>query len=131
MEAWIERSGDVVVVHLKGRVDYDSFEPFRQHCVSHLLKEKVIFNLKDLAFVGSIGITDFVETMTHMSKASTGGIKFASVGSEFRRIFEASEIVNLAIYDSTVRAFQGLGIAPLPSIASLEGPRGDESSGLG
>ncbi len=123
MEAWIEREGDVVVVHLKGRVDYESTEPFRSHCVRHLAHEKVVFNLEQLAFVGSIGITDFVQTMTRLSAENAGGIKFASVGVEFRRVFEASEIRQLEIYDSTNRAlmaFQGFEVPKLPRLSSEE-----------
>lgn len=120
MEAWIERAGDVVVVHLKGRVDYESTEPFRQHCARHLAGEKVIFNLELLNFVGSIGITDFVATIATLAATNTHGIKFACVGNEFRRIFEASDIKILEIYESTGRAiqsYQGFEVAPLPRLS--------------
>ncbi len=123
MEAWIERDGDVVVVHLKGRVDYESTEPFRSHCVRHLAQEKVVFNLEQLAFVGSIGITDFVQTMTQLAAENAVGIKFAGVGNEFRRVFEASEIRQLDIYESTNRAlmaFQGFEVPKLPRLSSDE-----------
>jgi anti-anti-sigma factor len=121
VEAWIEKEGDVVVVHLKGRVDYESVEPFRSHCVRHLSREKVVFNLSELAFVGSIGITDFVQTITQLSQANESGIKFAAVGNEFRRIFEASPMQRLEIYESTDRAllaFQGLEVAVLPRLSA-------------
>lgn len=120
MEAWIEKSGDVVVVHLKGRVDYESVEPFRNHCARHLAQEKVVFNLNQLQFVGSVGITDFVTTITQLAAKNLNGIKFASMANEFRRIFEASEIRALEIYESTDRAllsFQGFEVAPLPRLS--------------
>lgn len=123
MEAWIEREGDVVVVHLKGRVDYESTEPFRSHCVRHLAKEKVVFNLEQLAFVGSIGITDFVAIITQLAEANAIGIKFAGVGNEFRRVFEASEIRRLEIYENTNRAlmaFQGFDVPKLPRLSTAE-----------
>ena len=123
MEAWIEREGDVVVVHLKGRVDYESAEPFRSHCVRYLAQEKVVFNLESLAFVGSIGITDFVQIMTQLAETNPVGIKFAGVGNEFRRVFEASEIRQLEIYESTNRAlmaFQGFSVSMLPRLSSDE-----------
>lgn len=130
MEAWIEREGDVVVVHLKGRVDYESTEPFRSHCARHLSKEKVVFNLEQLAFVGSIGITDFVSIMTQLAEANAAGIKFAGVGNEFRRIFEASDIRRLEIYESTNRAlmaFQGFDVPKLPRLSADD----DESPATG
>lgn len=123
MEAWIEREGDVVVVHLKGRVDYESTGPFRNHCVRHLSHEKVVFNLEQLTFVGSIGITDFVQTMTHLTQTNAARVKFAGVGNEFRRVFEASEMRQLEIYESTDRAllaFQGIAVSPLPRLSSDE-----------
>lgn len=125
MEAWIERAGDVVVVHLKGRVDYESTEPFRQHCARHLVSEKVIFNFELLNFVGSVGITDFVTTIVTLAATNANGLKFAAVGNEFRRIFEASDIKLLQIFDTTGRAlqsYQGFDVAPLPrlSTASVE-----------
>ncbi len=127
MEALIERSGDVVVVHLRGRVDYESTEPFRIHCARHLSKERIIFNLKDLSFVGSVGITDFVATVGQLIQSNQANVKFANVGNEFRRIFEASDLPSLMIYETTDRAmlaFQGLEVSPLPrlSIADEESP---------
>lgn len=131
MEAWIERAGDVVVVHLKGRVDYESAVPFREHCVRHLTNEKVVFNLQELSFVGSIGITDFVTTVTSLANGHLSGIKFAAVGNEFRRIFEASPMQALEVYETTDRAlqaFQGVGVSPLPRLSILE-EETDASSG--
>ena len=131
MEAWIERSGDVVVVHLKGKVDYESTEPFRNHCARHLSQEKVVFNLQELSFVGSIGITDFVSTVTRLANGSQNGIKFAAVGNEFRRIFEDSEMLILEVYDTTDRAllaFQGIEVSPLPRL-SVDEDVSDISSG--
>ncbi|MGE0764817.1 MAG: STAS domain-containing protein [Bdellovibrionales bacterium] len=132
MEAWIERSGDVVVVHLKGRVDYESTEPFRAHCARHLSQEKVVFNLQELSFVGSIGITDFVSTVTDLANGSQAGIKFAAMGNEFRRIFEASQMMRLEIYESTDRAllaFQGAEVSPLPRLSADEETNSEAPAG--
>lgn len=129
MEAWIEKTGDVVVVHLRGRVDYETVTPFRNHCAKHLVKEKVVFNLAQLSFVGSIGLTDFLETVTQLSSSAPFGIKFAAVSNEFRRLFEASEIQKLEIYENTERAlmaFQGLAVSPMPRLSptEVESPEG-------
>lgn len=132
MEALIERSGDVVVVHLRGRVDYESTEPFRMHCTRHLSKERIVFNLKDLSFVGSVGITDFVTTVGQLVHGNHTNVKFANVGNEFRRIFEASNMPSLMIYETTDRAlmaFQGLEVSPLPRLSTSE-EEGFDASGV-
>lgn len=100
MNAKIQKEGDVLVVYLDGTIDFDSTEPFRKTVLTHLKEQKVIFNLKDLSFVGSNGITPFIETMTQLCELNRQGVRFCNIGSEFRRIFEASEIKNLEIYES-------------------------------
>lgn len=120
MEAWIERSGEVVIIHLRGKVNYDANTPFRDHCAKHLRHEKVLFNFRELQFVGSIGITDFVATLSDLTNTSAGKVKFCGVGSEFRRLFEASPIHDLQIFDSLekgISSFHGLPVTPLPRLS--------------
>lgn len=104
MEAKIEKKGEIYIVHLSGRIDYESADVFRKTCLDHLSKEKVIFSLRNLSFVGSSGITPFVETMTTLSFRTEGGLKFSSVGTEFRRVFESSAMRNIEIYEDTESA---------------------------
>jgi anti-anti-sigma factor len=108
MEAQVEKRGEVMVVELKGRLDFETTAPFRKTCLERLLSEKVVFDLKSLNFVGSLGLADFVDTLDHMAKRSGPGIKFCGVSSEFRRLFEASGIPALEFYeskDSAVKSF--------------------------
>jgi anti-anti-sigma factor len=112
MEAHFEVRGEVMVVELKGRLDFETTEPFRKTCWEHLLGAKVVFDLKNLNFVGSLGLTDFVDTLDHMAKESRLGIKFSGVGSEFRRLFEASGISRLEIYENQDKAIQSFTLIP-------------------
>lgn len=100
MEAIMEQRGEVLIVHLKGRVDYDSADPFRETCLNHLIHHKVIFDLQDLSFVGSSGITCFIKTISELSYKNPEGIKFSRVSSEFLRIFEASDIRNFEVFEN-------------------------------
>lgn len=104
MEAKFVQDGDILIVHLRGKVDYETVEPFRQTCLSHLTRHKVIFDLKELSFVGSIGITDLVGTLADMSQQTQSGVKFSRVGSEFRRVLQASHIKNIEIYEDPEKA---------------------------
>lgn len=106
MEASFKQRGEVVVVELKGRLDFEATGPFRKHCLERLLSEKVVFDLGGLNFVGSLGLKDFVDTLDHMSQKSQPGVRFSGVSSEFRRMFEASGISALFIFENTEKAVQ-------------------------
>lgn len=129
--AMIERQGEVVIVHLRGRIDYESTEPFRRHCAANLIHEKVVFNLRELNFVGSIGVTDFVGIIGELFNQSGGGIKLGGVTNEFRRLFEALCPKDLQIFDtaaSAVRSFQGLSVSPLSRLTPVS-EVGSETAG--
>jgi len=100
MKALVQQEGELFVIHLKGIIDFDSTEPFRKTVLSHLKDRKVVFNLNELSFVGSNGITPFIETLVELSQGDETNIRFCHLSSEFQRIFEASDIKNLKIYEN-------------------------------
>lgn len=104
MEAKFVQNGDILVVCLKGRVDYETVETFRRTCLNYLIHHKVIFDLKELSFVGSIGITDLVSTLADMTQQSLKGVKFSHVASEFRRVLQSSHIKSVEIYEDAEKA---------------------------
>lgn len=106
MKAKFASCEGVVVVELNGRLDFESAEPFRRTCVEKLLSQKVVFDLKNLSFVGSLGIKDFVDTLDYMAQNSGAGVRFCGVSSEFRRLFENTTLRDFQIYDSTEKAIQ-------------------------
>lgn len=104
MQAQMSRDGEVIVVHLRGRIDIESANSFRDACMSVLARKQVVFSFKDLSFVGSSGILPFLETMQKLSMVSPGGFKFCQVGSEFRKVFAASPLGHVEIYDTEEQA---------------------------
>lgn len=110
MEANFEDRGGVLIVELRGRLDFETSGPFRRTCLEKLLRERVVFDLKSLNFVGSLGLKDFVDTLDHMLQKSQSGVRFCGVSSEFRRLFEASDLVNQAIYESREKAVDSFKI---------------------
>lgn len=134
MKAKIRREGEIFIIHLKGKIDFDSTEPFRETVLSHLIGQKVVFNLSELSFVGSNGITPFMETMTELCNGAPTRIHFCHLSSEFRRIFEASEITSPKIFEteeiattSFYRVFQDS--SRMPEISEpAEGPPAVEVS---
>lgn len=117
MKVMIEDQAGVLVIHLSGRINYESLETFQATCTKHLHDKKVVFNMAELSFVGSFGITPFVETVTHLYSEQPENFRFCGVGSEFRRVFESSEVSGIEIFDSSEGArasfFQP---APMPTM---------------
>jgi anti-anti-sigma factor len=100
MEAKVLKKNGVTVVNLKGFIDIETAEPFREACRKSLSKsEKVVFNLEGLNFVGSNGILPFVETLHDLCDQATVQIKFCSVSSEFQKIFKASPLRDVEIFN--------------------------------
>ena len=114
MEACFELRGEVMVVELKGKLDFETTEPFRKTCLGRLLGEKVVFDFRHLTFVGSLGLREFVDTLYHMRQKSLPGVRFCGVSSEFRRLFEASGMSALDFYDNKDKAVQSF--VPQPSL---------------
>ncbi len=110
MQAKIEQEGDVVIVHLGGLLNYEAVESFRVVCLKHLTQKKIVFDMQNLSFVGSIGITDLVSVMTEISRRPMTPVKFSRVSSEYLRVLQASELQSLEIYetpDYAKKAHQG------------------------
>lgn len=112
MEAKFAVRGEVLIVELTGRLDFETTEPFRKTCMEKLVSEKVVFDLKNLNFVGSLGLTDFVTTLDQMSRQSQPGVKFCGVSSEFRRLFEAGGLAGHDIFESQEKAIQSFAFQP-------------------
>lgn len=106
MEARFAVRGEVVVVELNGRLDFESTDPFRRTCREKLVSEKVVFDLRNLNFVGSLGVTDFVSALDDLARNTRRGVRFCGVGVEFRRLFEASGLPVQDIFDTQEKAIQ-------------------------
>ncbi len=104
MQAKITNEGECVIVHLIGRLDVETAGPFRRACLELLTDKKVIFDFKNLSFVGSSGILSFLETMQDFMKTNPKGLKFSNVGSEFRKILAATSLGAIEIFDNETQA---------------------------
>jgi anti-anti-sigma factor len=104
MEAKVERTGGVYVVHLSGFVDFESAEKFRRVCQGPFVGRNVLFNLSGLHFVGSQGLTPFVETVVDLGRGAIGRVKVCGMGAEFKRVFEANATGAIELFDDPQRA---------------------------
>ena len=129
MKIKIEKAKDMVIIKLIGCLNYEKIDPFHQACLKHLSEKKVIFNLEKLNFVGSSGITSFLDMMVSLLKINKEGIRLCCVGSEFRRIFETSPLKDLELYESEVKAQLSFEKMESPSFSlSSSSAEGQDSS---
>jgi len=114
MKTQIKKTGDTVIVSVDGKVDYEAQEPLRQDLIRLIQNtqrdttpKKIIFNFENLEFVGSSGISNFVQTLKDFSQRAPSKPRYCNVGSEFRRVMKAlDESGTFEFYDNEDRARQ-------------------------
>src|SRR4051812_8328528 len=112
MKTRIKKIGDLMVVHMDGRLDFENQEPLREeitklsrHTQKDSAPKKIIFNLEGLEFVGSSGISSFVQTLKDFNANAQLKPRYCNVKSEFRRIMQAYDENELfEFYDNEDRA---------------------------
>ena len=101
MKANINQKKGAVVIDVQGSLTVNDADHLEFVCSKKLKKKKVVFNLKDLSFVGSSGISIFYKTLNNVNKNNS--LKICCVSSEFQRIFD-SEGLDFSVYNSEEEA---------------------------
>ncbi len=95
---------DVSVFRFNGFLNYESIARVRSIFNGKASTEsKMVFNLDALNFVGSIGITDFVEVILQVNKECPNGVALCGVSTEFQRVISAKN-ASLAFFHSETQA---------------------------
>ena len=115
MQARMIQERNVVIVHLSGRVDVETAVPFRDACLNRLSGQRVVFDFQSLSFVGSCGILPFLETMQAFHVSNPGGVKFSGVGTEFKKVFAATPLHTIEIFETASLAVDAF-INPRPKV---------------
>jgi len=112
MKAQMKKVGDTIVVILDGKIDYETNAPLRED-LNRLVRQarkdsvpkNIIFNFERLEFVGSSGISTFVQTLREINATAPIKPRYCNVGSEFRKVIEAfDESAAFDFYDNEERA---------------------------
>jgi len=119
VEAKVNQHEDVFVVHLRGQLDFESADLLRAKCRTHFAGKKVVFDLGRLGFVGSSGITPFLELLGELLKVNGTGLKVCSVSTEFMRVFEASNLIGLEVYENEQHATLAFKYPPFVAAAPV------------
>ena len=112
MKTQVKKMGDTVVIDIDGKLDYEIQDPLREqlHAIADTAKtdsvaKKIVFNLEGLEFVGSSGISVFIQTLKEINAQSDIKPRYCNVKSEFRRVIKAyDETDAFEFYDSVDRA---------------------------
>ena len=102
MQAQITKEDGIIIIRLHGISDVESVADLDQACQKYCLQKKVIFNLADLNFVGSSGLNRLMDVISTLSR--TSHIKICNVRKEFQRVFAASHLEQIEIYEDEVKA---------------------------
>jgi anti-anti-sigma factor len=113
MRTQIKKVGDTIIVSMDGKLDFETHIPLREE-LSRLIPQistdaappkKIIFNLERLEFVGSSGISSFVQTLKDFNNTSPNRPRYCNVRSEFRRVIKAFDDTDLFdFYENEERA---------------------------
>jgi anti-anti-sigma factor len=96
MKAQIKKVGDTIVVAVDGKLDYDTQEPFKENLkkIASAAKTdstptRVIFDMENLEFVGSSGITQFIQTLKDFGSRTDQKARILKASSEFKKVMLA------------------------------------------
>jgi anti-anti-sigma factor len=114
MKTQIKKIGDTIIVSMDGRLDFETNQPFREDLGKLITKskagtdsspKKIIFNFENLEFVGSSGISAFVQTLKDFSQSSPTRPRYCNVKSEFKRVIKAFDEEDIfEFFDNEERA---------------------------
>lgn len=100
MKARIKSSGNTIVLYLDGKIDYETQDDVCQVISRTLAKnngkpgtdsvaKNIVVNFQGLEFVGSTGITQFVQSLKAIHSETDVTPKYCGVRSEFQKIMKA------------------------------------------
>lgn len=105
MKTHIRKQGDTIYVSIDGKLEFDTHIPFRDDLGKVLrtlrgtsgsapaqtdsVAKEIIFDLSNLEFVGSSGISAFIRTLQDFNSAAPIRPRYCNVKSEFKRMMQA------------------------------------------
>lgn len=110
MKTHIRKDGDSVVVSLEGQLDYETTDSFRESLLRLERQNgsaRVIFDLGQLQFVGSSGISAFIQALRDFNGRATTKPRYTNVKSEFKKVINAfDEGQSFEFWENTERALK-------------------------
>ena len=111
MKAQIKNVGDTIFVEVGGKLDYETQEPFKENLKkiatatnTDSTPTKVIFDMEGLEFVGSSGITQFIQTLKEFGTKTDQKARILKASSEFKKVMRAYDDEQTFEFSDTVTA---------------------------
>jgi anti-anti-sigma factor len=112
MKTQIKKVGDTIVVTMNGKLDFDTYVPLREslgrivrNAKTDSTPKKIIINMENLEFVGSSGISSFIQTLKEFNINIPTKPRYCNVGNEFKRVIRAFDEAELfEFYENEERA---------------------------
>lgn len=97
MKSKLQKLGDELLISLDGKIDYETQEPLQEHLkkiASEQVKGdsvplKVVFDIQQLQFVGSSGITQLIQTLKDFGIKTDQKARILNASSDFKKIIKA------------------------------------------
>jgi anti-anti-sigma factor len=121
MQAKVEDRKGVFIVSLSGQLNFEKADALKNKCSELFTAKKVVFNMRNLSFVGSSGITPFLDLLRHLLRENGSALKVCAVGTEFMRLFEAGRLNGLEVYENELQACMAFDFmeSPVPIKATV------------
>ena len=96
MKTRMKKTESQIIVHFDGTLDYETQEELRENLhkimkLSHSdqAPQEIIFDLKGLEFVGSTGISAFIQALKDFNASVASRPRYWNVKSEFKQLIKA------------------------------------------
>ena len=105
LRANISKEGDVTILEFHGKLNFENQAELRANLVEILQSGKqVVVDLNGLDFIGSSGVTNFIQTVREVSQETGLTPRFCNVSREFKKIMQAFRIQQDSIHESRAEA---------------------------
>lgn len=125
MKSQIKKVGEAIVVQVDGKLDYETQDAFKER-LRELAQERkaktdsvptqVIFNMEKLEFVGSSGITQYIQTLKDFAQKTDQKAKILNASSEFKKVMKAFDEEALFEFDDSATNSTARGKGPSKQI---------------
>lgn len=101
LKANVSQEGDITILELHGKLNFENQSELRTSLVEIMQNGKqVVVDLNGLDFIGSSGVTNFIQTIREVGQEVGLTPRFCNVSREFRKIMQAFRIGQETIHDS-------------------------------
>ncbi|MEW6057007.1 MAG: STAS domain-containing protein [Bdellovibrionota bacterium] len=113
MKTSIRKDSGALIVSLEGHLDFETTDSFRQNLLKleeeAAKNQRVIFDLSDLHFVGSSGISAFIQALREFNSRAATKPRYTNVKNEFKRIISAfDDTGSFEFCETTERALRSV-----------------------